>query len=85
VDCTAAILALTGSEVLGLLLNPIRTVIDRLDRLRETIYRDPGSNVAGYRFLLGWLATRDPDALPAVLEALRRRDADNVAALRAGG
>ena len=70
---------MTGSEVLGLLLNPISRVIERLPLLRATIYRAPRSNVAGYRFLAGWLRSRDAAALPLVLEQLRQRDLANVA------
>lgn len=80
--CTAAILGLTGSEAMELLLNPISTVIQRLPLLRETIYRAPHTNVAGYRGLLAWLEARPPQALPLVLAQLRERDEASVALLR---
>ncbi|MGE0789534.1 MAG: FadR/GntR family transcriptional regulator [Sandaracinaceae bacterium] len=76
--CTAEVLALTGSEVMGLLLNPIGTLIHSLAPLREAIYRDPRSNVRGYRALLAWLDTRSHAALPLVLGELERRDADTL-------
>lgn len=79
--CTAAILALTGSEAMELLLNPISTVIQRLPMLRDIIYRTPASNVAGYRGLLAWLGARPPGALPLLIAQLRERDAASVALL----
>ncbi len=82
-DCTAAILELTGSPVLGLLLNPVHTVIRRVAELRRVLYQAPETNVAAYRALLVWLEAPAPLALDAILAQLEARDARHLEQLGA--
>lgn len=70
-----SLLTITGSHVLGLCFNPVLTAVREIATLRETIYREPESNVAGYRVLLGWLAERGPEHIDTLIEELERRDA----------
>ena len=78
VAIVAAILAATGSDVFALCLNPILTVVERFGALRQAIYRDPASNLAGWRLLQAWLDARDPAALEQVRAVLEARDADSL-------
>lgn len=68
-----ALVAATGSAVLGLFVNPIASILERLPDLREAIYADPAENVAGYRLVLEALRQ---GALPKglVAGALESRD-----------
>lgn len=64
-----ALVDATGSPVLRLCLNPIVAVVANAPRLRDALYADPATNVAGWRVLGSWLTrpTRDLDRLVAVL------------------
>src|SRR5690606_15073977 len=71
----AAVLDATRSPVLRLCLNPITTVVSSNAALREAIYRDPASNVEGWRAFAAWLAKPRAADLPAMLALLAARDA----------
>lgn len=77
----AAVLEATGSEVLGLIINPVSLIVRDLEPLRRAIYREPASNALAYRLLLAWLEAPDRAAIPLVLAELERRDAATVALL----
>lgn len=77
-----ALVAATESAVLGLFVNPIATILERLPDLREAIYADPSDNAVAYRLVLEALKQ---GALPAGLAAttLEQRDQATLARLRA--
>lgn len=81
-DVVAALLDATGSTVLQLCLNPVLAVVTESEPLRAAMYRDPASNVAGYRVLRAWLAAPDARAIDAIVAELERRDAATVELLR---
>lgn len=70
----AALLDATGSPVMALCLNPVVSVLANFDQLREAMYAEPRSNVAGYQLLLGWLDEPNPALIGAISEELTRRD-----------
>lgn len=71
----AAVLDATGSPVLRLCLNPVMAVVASNAALRDAIYREPASNIAGWRAFAAWLERpRAPD-LPRMLHLLAVRDA----------
>ncbi len=77
-----ALVAATESAVLGLFVNPIASILERLPDLREAIYADPSDNAVAYRLVLEALKQ---GALPAGLAAttLEQRDQATLARLRA--
>jgi GntR family transcriptional repressor for pyruvate dehydrogenase complex len=89
-EVVAAVLAATGSPVLGLCMNPIQQVLLHMPALCCAIYAEPEGNVAGWRALLAWLAgrrgdtphpERDAALVPTVVAELERRDALTVSRL----
>ena len=76
----AALLDATGSPVLQLCLNPIVAVVANAPRLREVLYADPASNIAGWRALARWLAHPTADLEP-IAKLLAARDLATVARL----
>ena len=77
----AALLALTGSPVLQLCLNPVSEVVHRLVPLQRAMFRAPMENLAGWQALAGWLADPVEAALPAVLQLLEVRDVETLRVL----
>jgi DNA-binding FadR family transcriptional regulator len=77
-EVTAVLLDATGSEVLGLCLNPVILVVRELAPLREAIYAEPETNVAAYRLLVQWLRDPRPEAVSLVADELERRDAQTI-------
>lgn len=77
-----ALVAATESAVLGLFVNPIASILERLPDLREAIYADPADNAIAYRLVLEALKQ---GALPAGLAAtaLEQRDHATLTRLRA--
>ncbi|MBS1121642.1 MAG: Transcriptional regulator GntR family [Deltaproteobacteria bacterium] len=71
----AAVLDATRSPVLRLCLNPLSAVVGSNAALRAAIYRDPASNVAGWRLLAAWLSRPRAVDLGRMLEVLAARDA----------
>jgi DNA-binding FadR family transcriptional regulator len=76
-----ALLAATGSPILGLFSNPITAALQRLPRLRDAIYADPEANVAGWRGLLYWLLSPDSVGVDTLVTVLESRDQDTLSAL----
>ena len=74
----AAIVAATGSPVLGLFANPVAQLVRELPELRQAIYAQPETNAAAYRVLLLWLEARRPDLIDAVAAELARRDEESL-------
>lgn len=77
----SAVIDATRSAVLRLCLNPITAVVRSNATLCAAIYRDPPSNVAGWRLLAAWLAHPRAADLPRILDVLAARDAATVAVL----
>jgi len=78
----SAVLDATRSPVLRLCLNPITAVVSSNAALRAAIYREPTSNVAGWRLLAAWMARPRAGELPRMLEVLAARDAATVEELQ---
>jgi GntR family transcriptional regulator, transcriptional repressor for pyruvate dehydrogenase complex len=74
-DVIAALVTATGSDVLGVCLNPVIEVSRRVPSLREALYAEPRENVDAFRVLLAWLRAPRPDAIGYVLDAMAERDA----------
>src|SRR5258706_2942690 len=69
-DIAAALLDATDSPVLRLCLNPVTAVVTSSAILRAAIYREPASNVAGWRALAAWLKKPErPEPIVAILAA----------------
>jgi len=80
-DVIAALVDAASSPVFALCLNPLSQVLHALPILRDAVYRDPASNVAGYRVLTEWLgggALGDPGL---IIEVLGARDQDTLSRL----
>ncbi|HEY5944405.1 MAG TPA: GntR family transcriptional regulator [Kofleriaceae bacterium] len=71
----AAVLDATRSSVLRLCLNPVIAVVSSNAMLRAALYREPASNVAGWRLLVSWLGRPRAADLPRILDVLAARDA----------
>jgi len=76
-----AILDATRSPVLRLSLNPVTAVVSSNAVLRAAIYRDPASNVAGWRLFAAWMSRPRAAELGKLLEVLAVRDAGTLAEL----
>jgi GntR family transcriptional repressor for pyruvate dehydrogenase complex len=70
----AAVLDATRSPVMRLCLNPVLAVVSRNAALRSALYREPASNVAGWRLLVAWMQRPRAADLPRILELLAARD-----------
>lgn len=77
-----AVLDATRSPVLRLCLNPITAVVGSNAALRAAIYREPASNVAGWRLLAAWMSRPRAADLARMLEVLAARDAATVEVLK---
>lgn len=77
-----AVLDATRSPVLRLCLNPITAVVGSNAALRAAIYREPASNVAGWRLLAAWMSRPRAADLGRMLEVLAARDAATVEVLK---
>lgn len=73
-----AVVDATRSPVLRLCLNPVTAVVVGNAALREAIYRDPQTNVVGWRAFAAWLARPRSAELPAILALLAARDAATI-------
>jgi GntR family transcriptional repressor for pyruvate dehydrogenase complex len=74
----AAVLDATRSPVLRLCVNPVIAVVSRNAALRSALYREPASNVAGWRLLAAWLGRPRAGDLPRILDLLAERDAATI-------
>lgn len=79
----AAVLDATRSPVLRLCLNPITAVVSTNATLRAAIYREPASNVVGWRLLAAWLGRPRAADLGRMLEVLAARDTATIEHLEA--
>lgn len=70
----ACLLQATDSPVLALCLNPVVSVLADFKQLREAMYAEPQTNVAGYQLLLNWLESPRPELSAAIMAELARRD-----------
>ncbi|MEO6776933.1 MAG: GntR family transcriptional regulator [Kofleriaceae bacterium] len=77
-EILAAVLDATRSPVLRLCLNPVIAVVSRNAALRGAIYREPATNVAGWRLLAAWMLRPRAVELPRMLELLAARDAATI-------
>jgi DNA-binding FadR family transcriptional regulator len=66
-----------GSDVLAVFLHPMGRLLASLPELAAAIYADPAVNVALWRAMVAAIRTGTASA-PALIEALRQRDADTV-------
>jgi DNA-binding FadR family transcriptional regulator len=71
----AAVLDATRSPVLRLCLNPVTAVVSSNAALRAAIYREPASNVTGWRLLAAWMHRPRAGELAGMLAVLAARDA----------
>ena len=82
VTVVAAIVQATGSAAMGLCMNPISQVVLAMPALCEAMYRQPASNVAGYRALITWCGAPDAAGLRVMLQMLATRDAQTLSLFR---
>ena len=78
-----ALLDATDSMILRVCLNPVIAVLRDSAPLRTAIYRQPETNLAGWRALGAWLEHPDLTTIPVLLGVLAQRDHDTVDHLRA--
>jgi DNA-binding FadR family transcriptional regulator len=78
----AAIVATSGSPVFQLCLNPIVAALREIPLLREAIYVDPAHNLIGWRGLLAWLESPDPNGVELLVMYLAQGDAQTLDRLR---
>lgn len=76
-----ALLRGTSSATLQLMVNPVRKVLAQMPDLRAAMYRDPISNVGGWRALCSVLTAPDGRATEAVRSLMEARDAATLDAL----
>jgi GntR family transcriptional repressor for pyruvate dehydrogenase complex len=74
----AAVLDATRSPVLRLCVNPVIAVVSRNAALRAALYREPASNVAGWRLLAAWMQRPRAADLSRILDVLAKRDAATI-------
>ena len=84
-DVVRALLAVTRSPVLQVVMNPIGDVVLRFDDLRDALYRAPDRNLLGWQGLLAWMRTPDPAMIPHLLEEMKRADLETIAHLKGDG
>lgn len=77
-----ALLDATDSMILRVCLNPVIAVLRDSAPLRTAIYRQPETNLAGWRALGVWLEHPDLATIPVLLGVLAQRDRDTVDHLR---
>lgn len=77
-----ALLDATDSMILRVCLNPVIAVLRDSAPLRTAIYRQPETNLAGWRALGAWLEHPDLATIPVLLGVLAQRDRDTVNHLR---
>ena len=81
-EVLAALVELSGSPVLQLCLNPVRSLLAEQPDLRRAMYRAPATNAAGWAALGVWLEDPVPDGIEFIVSLIRERDAATVEALR---
>ncbi len=78
---TRALVRATDRPALALSLNPVLDLLAELPALGRAMFREPASNVAGWRALLDWLKQPDRTTIAVLDAVLAERDAATVAAL----
>jgi len=74
VAVVAALVAAADSAVFSLCMNPLAQTLKNIPRLRAAIYREPESNVVGWRLLGAWLEAPKLVPVDVLLDQLRQRD-----------
>lgn len=77
-----ALLDATQSTVLRVCLNPIVAVVDASPQLRAALYREPHTNLLGWRALATWLERAERSSIPRLVEVLAAHDRETLARLR---
>ncbi|MBA3459975.1 MAG: GntR family transcriptional regulator [Deltaproteobacteria bacterium] len=77
-----SLVAGTASAVLALCLNPVVNVIASSAGLRDALYGEPRTNVAGWRALGEWLKKPRREALRALLDLLEAHDRESLKRLQ---
>jgi DNA-binding FadR family transcriptional regulator len=72
-EVAQALIAASGSSVLGLLFNPISATLRRDPQLRMALYQRPLENLRAWRAMFAWCASDDRDTA-GILDAMRLRD-----------
>lgn len=75
---TQALLALTGSVVLQVSINPIASLLLSHPAFLAGRYDAPASNVAGWRAMLAWVQDPDPAGIPLMIQLLEHSDAQTL-------
>ena len=70
----AELLDVAASPVLRLCMNPVTRAVTQLPELREVIYAEPVSNVAGWRLLCIWLEHCRAEDVAEILSVLEAHD-----------
>jgi len=83
-EVVAEIVRVTRSPVLELCLNPIANVLARIPALRDAIYREPLTNVEGWRIMLKMLALPSPNVIDSLVDELERHDTATLRVLSRG-
>ena len=78
----AAIVDATHSAVVRLCMNPISQVVSAMPELCDAMYREPATNIAGYRALIDWCAAPDAATLDSMVGLLVLRDRATLSLLR---
>ena len=84
-DIIDAVLSATDSPVYRVCMNPIMAVATGWPALRDAMYRDPSTNVAGYRMLRFWLQNPEPHVIDTLIDELAQRDEGTVRFLERPG
>lgn len=81
-DTTRALLALTGSVVLQVSINPIASLLLSHPAFVTGRYDAPEGNIAGWQALLAWAHDPDPAGIPLMIRLLEQSDAQLLERLR---
>ena len=73
----SALLEMTGSLALQVCINPIAALISDQDVFNHGRYRQPQTNLAGWRALLVWADQPDEDMIPVLVTLLAQRDRES--------
>lgn len=77
-----SLVAATASAVLAFCLNPVVNVIASSAALRNALYGEPLTNVAGWRMLGEWLKKPRRESLRGLLDLLEAHDQESLKRLR---
>jgi len=77
-----ALVAATGSPVLGLCLNPVLNALGQLPALSQAMYARPGENLVGWRLFEAWLGRPDSFPQDQILGQLEKSDLHTLRRMR---